>query len=308
MNGGAKSLLSLAFVATTGAAMAAPSPFGVGLPDPGATGLIPWVAAWQSEFYRDLTAALRGLKDSGQAFPWLAGVSFAYGVVHAAGPGHGKVVIASYLLANEEKAKRGVGLAFLSAMVQALVAVAIVGTMAAILNLTSIAITETARLLEVGSYVLILGLGLYLLAKKVWQIRSGSHLHVHGHSHQHGHSHAGHTCGQHNQALHARRGGLAAILSVGLRPCSGALIVLVFALAQGIFWAGVASTFLMSLGTAVTVAVLAALAVGAKDFAAKLAGGAESRRAEQVLLALEFSGALLITVLGGVLLLGALAA
>ena len=55
-----------------------------------------------------------------------------------------------------------------------------------------------------------------------------------------------------------------AIVAVGLRPCSGAIIVLVFALAQGLFWAGVAATFVMGLGTAITVAVIATLAVGAR--------------------------------------------
>ena len=70
---------------------------------------------------------------------------------------------------------------------------------------------------------------------------------------------------------HWLRRGLAAIVAVGLRPCSGAIIVLVFALAQGLFWIGVASTFVMGLGTAITVAVVASIAVGARGFAGRLA-------------------------------------
>ena len=70
--------------------------------------------------------------------------------------------------------------------------------------------------------------------------------------------------------------------------------MLVFALSQGIFWAGVASTFVMALGTAMTVAVLAALAVGAKGFARRLARG-DDRRAGQVMLGLELAAALFIT-------------
>ena len=96
------------------------------------------------------------------------------------------------------------------------------------------------------------------------------------------------------------------MLSVGIRPCTGALVVLVFALAQGVFWAGIASTFLMALGTALTVAVLAALAVGAKDIARRLSTG-DDRRAGQVMLALEIVAALAITALGIVLFVGALA-
>jgi ABC-type nickel/cobalt efflux system permease component RcnA len=127
------------------------------------------------------------------------------------------------------------------------------------------------------------------------------------------HHHHGPTCAcAHHVAPEAlaRSGGIGAataVLSVGLRPCSGALIILVFALAQGIFWAGVASTFLMALGTAITVAALAALAVGAKDVALRLARG-DDRRSAQAMLALEIVAALLVTVLGAVLLIGSLAA
>jgi nickel/cobalt transporter (NicO) family protein len=68
------------------------------------------------------------------------------------------------------------------------------------------------------------------------------------------------------------RRGLSAIVAVGLRPCSGAIIILVFALSQGLFWAGVASTFVMGLGTAITVGTIATLAVGAKSFAKRFSG------------------------------------
>jgi nickel/cobalt exporter len=92
-----------------------------------------------------------------------------------------------------------------------------------------------------------------------------------------------------------------------MRPCSGALVVLVFALSQGIFWAGVASTFVMALGTAITVAALAALAVGAKGIARRLARG-DDRRGSQVVLGVELAAALAITLLGALLFLGSVLA
>jgi nickel/cobalt exporter len=98
-------------------------------------------------------------------------------------------------------------------------------------------------------------------------------------------------------------GAAAAVFSVGIRPCTGALVVLVFALSQGIFWAGVASTFVMALGTALTVAGLAALAVGAKDLAGRLSRG-NDERGEKVMLALELAAALFITAMGMSLFLG----
>jgi nickel/cobalt exporter len=309
------------------------------------------ISAWQAAFNRDLTDALKALKDGG-AFWWLGGVSFLYGIVHAAGPGHGKVVISSYLVANEAQVSRGVAIAFIAAFAQAVVAVGLIAVMAAILNMTSMAITGTAQLFEAGSFALVALLGLYLLARKgrdAWAVLSGGDNHAHHHHHGHGHlpstsrgrtgeeggerqspaerlvvaaravpppsqvgaeQAAAHSCRHH--ALPAatragRSGAAAAILSVGIRPCSGALVVLVFALAQGVFWAGVASTFLMALGTAITVAALAALAVGAKDIARRLSRGDGSGSAH-VMLGLEVAAALVITALGVVLFAGAISA
>ena len=301
--------------ATPALALAQATPFGVGLAEPGGGGWLPWVAELQRQFYRELTAALSALGDGGEAAWWLGGLSFAYGIVHAAGPGHGKVVITSYLLANEQAARRGVAIAFLAAMVQAAVAVALVGSLAAALNMTSFAITDAARLLEIGSYGLIAALGLVLLWRKgraVWRELAGRRpVAAHALGAAPATMPAAACCGHAHHvppAATATRGGAAAaILSVGIRPCTGALIVLVFALSQGIFWAGVASTFLMGLGTALTVAVLAALAVGGKDLAARLARG-DARRAGRVMLAVEMCGALMVTAFGLVLLGGALAA
>jgi nickel/cobalt transporter (NicO) family protein len=100
---------------------------------------------------------------------------------------------------------------------------------------------------------------------------------------------------------HWLRRGLAAVVAVGLRPCSGAIIVLVFALAQGIFWIGIAATFAMGLGTAITVAAIASLAVGARSFAGRLAK-AKPGRGMLLIRALE-TGAAVVIVMFGVLLL-----
>ena len=285
------------------------------------------IAAWQTEFNLALTAGLKELK-SGAAFWWLGGISFLYGIVHAAGPGHGKVVISSYLVANESRLRRGTAIAFIAALAQAVMAVGLIGAMAVVLNMTSTAITGTAKAFEAGSFALVALLGLYLVARKgreAWaMLRNGDvHAGLHGRHPSHSHScggglrraagggtsTVGAQCHHHNLAPAKVKPGLsgaaAAILSVGIRPCSGALVVLVFALAQGVFWAGVASTFLMALGTAVTVAALAALAVGAKDFARRLTRGDDQRPA-QVMLGLELVAALFIALLGVVLFSGVL--
>jgi ABC-type nickel/cobalt efflux system permease component RcnA len=199
-----------------------------------------------------------------------------------------------------------------------------------LLNMTSTRITATAGILETASFAAIAGLGAYLLFRKgrqAWATFRGAPVedHAHAHDHEHDHAHHGHFHGHghHNPAVGAacahdhialpsdeRRGlsgAVATVLSVGLRPCSGALIVLVFALAQGAFWAGVASTFLMAAGTAITVAALAALTLGARDLALRLTRS-DSGRAAGIMLGLELTAALFITALGLALLAGAVSA
>ena len=100
---------------------------------------------------------------------------------------------------------------------------------------------------------------------------------------------------------------MSAVLTVGIRPCSGAILVLVFALAQGLFWAGVAATLLMGLGTAITVSAIAIIAVSAKGLAARVAAGRDGGGAV-LLRGIEFGAAALVLLFGVGLLLGYIAA
>src|SRR5438874_6148111 len=126
-------------------------------------GVLGWIFARQAEFYRALSGSIRAAKADGSAAWALFAIAFAYGVFHAAGPGHGKAVISSYLVANEETWKRGVVLSFASALLQALVAVAIVGIAAALLGATAKMMGDTVRVIETVSYLLIIAVGLRLL-------------------------------------------------------------------------------------------------------------------------------------------------
>jgi nickel/cobalt exporter len=283
-------------------------PFGVsrGAPPPEIGGFAGWILSEQAKFYRMLSGLIRAAKADGSAAYTLIGISFIYGVFHAAGPGHGKAVISSYLVANDETWRRGVILSFASAVLQALTAIAIVGIAAVLLGATASVMGTTVRVIETVSYALIILIGVRLLWVKgrsfLHLLRGQSHEHHHDHAHahhhhghKHNHDHAHHDHG-HDHAHHHHdeedasawghahapepaelkgrhwlRRGLAAIVAVGLRPCSGAIIVLVFALAQGLFWIGVVSTFVMGLGTAITVAIVATIAVGARGFAGRLA-------------------------------------
>jgi nickel/cobalt exporter len=137
------------------------------------------------------------------------------------------------------------------------------------------------------------------------------HAHHHEqHAHHHDHDdHSGHSHGPEPQELAGPGGwqrGLTAIIAVGLRPCSGAILVLVFALAQGLFWAGVAATFIMGLGTAITVTAIAVLAVGAKGLARRLAAS-KSGAGSLFIRGVEVAAAVLVLVFGIALLAGYMA-
>jgi nickel/cobalt exporter len=325
----------LAALGALDAALAQGAPFGgprAPAAPPPPDGIVGWLLVKQAEFYQKLAGTIRAARTDGSAVWLLMGISFLYGIFHAAGPGHGKAVISSYLVANEETWKRGIVLSFASAFVQALVAVLVVGIAAVLLNATAKTMNNAVWWIEIASYLLIAAMGARLLWTKghallgEWRLLRapktlgaaavaahdhhdhGHHHHHHGHGHHHDHDHAHHDhahdhdhdhahADAHGNPAHGEEGhvhdehcghshgptpdqlagpggwkrGLMAIFAVGLRPCSGAILVLVFALAQGIFWAGVAATFVMGLGTAITVAAIATLTVSATAFAARIA-------------------------------------
>jgi nickel/cobalt transporter (NicO) family protein len=253
-------------------------------------------------------------------------------------------VISSYLVANEETARRGIVLSFASAMLQALVAVALVAVMAWLLSSTAKTMCSAEKAIEIVSYGLIAAFG----ARLVWTKGGGfmralqakpvpamavahhdhshahhdhhhhdhhhghdhhSHDHAHGHGHVHD-EHCGHSHGPTPDQLAGPGGwqrGLGAIFAVGMRPCSGAILVLVFALAQGLFWAGIAATFVMGLGTAITVATIAVVAVSAKGLARRLSSASEGG-GTLVMRGIEFGAAGLVLLFGLGLLFGYLAA
>ena len=156
-------LLLLLLLVIVEAAMAQPFGLNRGAPPSEVGGFAGWILAKQAEFYRMLSGLIRAAKADGSAAYTLLGVSFLYGVFHAAGPGHGKAVISSYLVANNETWRRGIVLSFASAILQALTAIAVVGVAAALLGATAKAMGNTVRVIEIVSYALILLIGLRLL-------------------------------------------------------------------------------------------------------------------------------------------------
>ncbi len=138
-------------------ALGGPRPVAIG-------GIAGWVLAKQAMFYLELAETIRLAKSDGSALWGLMGISFVYGIFHAAGPGHGKAVISSYLVANEETWRRGITLSFASALMQSLTAITIVGVAAVLLGATAKLMGDTVNVIETVSYVLIVLFG----ARLIW--------------------------------------------------------------------------------------------------------------------------------------------
>ncbi len=393
--------LTIAYVASHFLTHAHASSLGIGtneatLPS---TGLfahwINWINVQQQQFYRALTGSLKAMRTDGSKMWLLVGLSFTYGIFHAAGPGHGKAVISSYMLANEVALRRGILLSFISAFLQAFTAIAVMTLVFLVLRGTAISMTDATWFLEVVSYALISAFGAWLLWKKAGPLLIGlftgrpahslsaahahSHSHAHGHSRTHpardthdhaahahdhdrhdhahatvataaprsialhghddeGHRHAAHSHHDHAHHDHAHAGhshaegevcetcghshapdpallsgdrfdwrtAWSAVAAVGIRPCSGALIVLSFAFLNGLWAGGILSVLAMAVGTAITVSVLATIAVTAKNWAVALAG--DGRTGNGIHVAIEILGATLVLVVGLLLLSASLMA
>src|ERR1700757_4163695 len=161
-------LVAIAAVASIYTASAQGAPFGVPHPTANmpASGLAGWVFSKQAEFYRSLSGYIRASKDDGTATWSLFAISLLYGVFHAVGPGHGKAVISSYLIANRETWRRGVVLSFAYAGIQSVVAIVVVAIAAVLLGATAKTIGLTVHLVEIVSYGLIILIGLRLFYVK----------------------------------------------------------------------------------------------------------------------------------------------
>lgn len=329
--------------------------------------ILMWINLRQQEFYRALAMAMKAMREDGSKMWLLIGLSFAYGIFHAAGPGHGKAVISSYMVANEVALRRGILLSFVSALLQGLTAILVMLLAYFVLRGTAISMTDAAWFMEIMSYVFVTLFGAWLLWRKLgptvlrWFGKApayslsaahaghshGGHSHAahshaahahshalhvhHDHSHDH-HDHAAHDHDTHDHSHHDHahhdhpagevcdtcghshapdpallsgdrfdwRTAWSAVAAVGIRPCSGALIVLSFALLNGLWLGGLLSVLAMSIGTAITVSALATIAVTAKNWAVYFAS--DGRMGNRIHTVVEIGGAAFVFLFGLLLL------
>lgn len=261
----------------------------------------------QRALHGRLASAMRAVQDNQHLALWnLVALGFFYGIFHAAGPGHGKFVISTYVATTESGVRRGIALTFVSSLLQGLTAVAVIEVTVRLLGLALRDARTGATTVETASYVLLalVGAGLAVSASlRLWRrLREKSapgHDHVHesapGHAQDHAHGPDAASLAAPMKPAHA----LAIVLSVGLRPCSGAVLVLLFAKVAGLASAGIAAVAAISLGTAITVSALALTAVYARRFALAFArrGGASGKGLAAGLDAAAVAGGLLIVIM-----------
>lgn len=317
-----------------------PRPFAVGGGEGGGAGggVTGWLLAEQSQFTHLMAARVHALHGDPSAFWGLLALGVGYGVFHAAGPGHGKALIASYMMANERSLRRGVVMALLAALLQAVVAVSLVAVAALIVNATASEMNAAADWLTFASCAGVAGLGLWLSWRKGRALLAALHRYLERRqAFSAVPAFAGLAWRQPPRTLSAAafrsvspenalvsedccaplapdaaslngplrwREAAGTVVAAGARPCAGAILVLVFSLTQGLFASGIAAVFAMAVGVAVTTGALAWMAVFAKTAAVRFAGAEDSRGA-LVARGFEFVAALAVFAFGAALMFAA---
>ena len=256
-------------------------------------GVSVWAADWQRQVQTSMARGLRSLR-AGEPGALLAllTICFSYGFFHAVGPGHGKVLIGGYSLASKATMWRMSSVALLSSLAQGLSAIVLVFAGVLVLNLTRQQMVGLAEdWFADASYAAIALIGLYLLLRGARKLLRVTHGEAHAHNHHDGHIHC-HDCGHaHAPGMHdveaagSWRELAALIAGVAIRPCTGALFLLVLTWQMGLVWQGILGVVAMALGTASVTIVTALAAVGLRGglLAGLLQGGTLAARAVPLL-------------------------
>ncbi len=243
---------------------------------------------WQKQLVNQMSELLYLTHQNRESMWQLAQISFLYGMFHSLGPGHGKVVVSTYLATHNTKIKIGLYITVISALVQAVTAIVLVTGVLLVLEASMRHLNSVVNQFFHASYAGVFLLGGYIVWQGIKQWRRGrasdhthNHNHNHNHNHDHHHDHHSHDhqhsadcgCGHKhlasadelNQATTLKEYA-AMVISIGLRPCTGAILVLFFANLADVYWLGVVSSFLMAIGTAITTSSIALMTVSGRKF------------------------------------------
>ena len=265
---------------------------------------------WQKDLHRQMTQLLQQVAEQ----PHQAGISLVifsliYGVLHALGPGHGKVVIATFLATHPSRVRTSIRLTLLASLLQGSVAIVLVTVMLVLLKTSSRQLHLSSFWLEKGSYLLVIGLGVmigYRALRALWlalRPRPTPVFRAFQPQHQHD-EHCG--CGHAHLPTPQQMNGnvswktqMLVVVSMGLRPCSGAIMMLLFAKVIGVYGWGILSAAVMALGTALTISAIGLLVQQARSVAQRLAQpGAGAGIMRLLIPILALTGSLILIVVG----------
>lgn len=272
------------------------------------------IGRWQSEANRALAGEVRAIR-RGEGLPAvlaLVGVGFSYGVVHALGPGHGKAIVAAYFMDRARHWSAAIFAGSWIALGHTISGILIVLILAGILRVASLDVVDQSRFIEIVAYAMIIAIGLWRL---VAGLRGTGHDHAHhdGHGHHHDHRHAHGAVAHHHDhdepmgwrgrlRQFLRPDAMLGLLTVaGAVPCSGAMILLLFSLANGLLLVGLLGAFAISVGMALTLIVLGFTAVALRKRFVDEGGHGWLQRG------MTIAGGLLVAVVGGAMLAAVLA-
>ena len=234
-------------------------------------------------------------------------VAFAYGAIHAFGPGHGKFVVVSYFLGRDARVMRGVMMALQIAIVHVIAAIVIVWLADLLLRGGfGLGLSDVPGV-RAASFLIIVGIGLYMLYQAVRASlrarghrghghhhdhhQGHGHRHDHGHGHHHGHHHHGHSRGS------KAEGGILA-LAAGMVPCPGAVLIMLYAVANDMIVPGSLLVAAMSLGIGSSICVLGVGAILARQAAMRVMERSGGGGANALRLGMNYAGAALVTLVG----------
>lgn len=281
---------------------------------------------WQSDLHKQMAIDLRAAQSPELSTKlWLLGLCFLYGVFHAVGPGHGKAILSTYLATHHSHLKRAMWISFGAALIQALVAISLMVIVAAVMGWTQIRAQQFGQNLDQFSFWCVIMIGMYLCfraGKHLWQQIQSHRLirkptlqiksfqkvnsnhavgiqtpHVHDDHCGCGHMHAP------NQEMLAQaqdwKAQLAIMFTMGIRPCTGALLILVLAKSIGLFELGLLAVLIMAAGTGMTVCLMAWFSHTMRHLTLRLLShSSEHRWVKWIPPLTEFIGGLILILLG----------
>ncbi|WP_201288006.1 nickel/cobalt transporter [Psychromonas sp. L1A2] len=259
----------------------------------------------------------------------LVSLAFIYGVLHSLGPGHGKLIVTTYLATHPTKIKISLILTVLSALLQALVAIIAVSVLLLVFNSTmrevnneannlislsfysvvilgSIVIWRNAKALFKGAYSRPIPIKITAIKPIINSVNPRNHSNDLNTNNICGCGHVHFASAEYINKASSLKEYLAIIFSVGLRPCTGAIMVLLFSNMLGLYWLGIVSAFLMSVGTALTTSIIAIMTIlSTKLVQGYLSSGNnqyKSKKRTSMKIVVKLTGGILLVLMGIILL------